>query len=98
TVGRSFIITKSWQLISFTQPADTPFSAGSLVLTATAPGGTVTFTSLSTGVCTVAGSTVTFVTPGECVIYANQAGDATYSPAPTVGRSFIITKTGQLIS
>ena len=41
----------------------------------------VSFTSTTTGVCTVAGSTVTAVTAGQCTIKADQAGNPDYNPA-----------------
>src|SRR5438132_14109932 len=37
------------------------------------------------------GSTVSFVGTGDCVIYANQMGDAAYAPAAQVQQSFTVT-------
>ena len=47
---------------------------------------TVVFTTdpSSAGICSVAGSTVSFSDRGTCIIYANQAGDANWLPAPQV--------------
>ncbi len=45
-------------------------------------GDSVSFSSGSSDVCTVAGATVTFNQPGTCVVDANQAGDNQYLPAP----------------
>jgi hypothetical protein len=50
----------------------------------------VTFNSLTPGVCTLSGSTVTIVHSGRCTIEATQAGTANYSAAPPVDRSFSI--------
>lgn len=63
-------------------------------LSATAPGGTVTFT--STGACTVSGVTVTFTTVagGSCVITAAQAGDASYNAATAVTKTFTVYASG----
>ena len=36
----------------------------------------------SAGVCTVSGSTVSFVGSGTCTVDANQAGDGSYQAAP----------------
>lgn len=44
----------------------------------------VTFTSMTSGTCTVSGSTVTGVAAGTCVIAANQAGNTIYGVAPQV--------------
>lgn len=66
------------------------------MISATATSGlAVVFTSATTGVCTVAGTTVTFVTAGNCTINANQAGGVnagtTYSAATQVQQTFAIT-------
>lgn len=63
-------------------------------LSATAPGGTVTFT--STGACTVSGVTVTFTTAagGSCVITAAQVGDASYDAAPSVAKTITVYASG----
>ena len=50
-------------------------------------GNDVVFSSTTTAVCTVSGSTVTFRAAGTCRIAANQAGDADYDAAPTVTQS-----------
>ena len=77
--------------ITFGQQSDRVAADGPLTLTATAPGGAVTYGSTTTNICTVNGSTVSFTgTVGTCRIVANQAGDATYVPAETVTQSFRI--------
>ena len=80
----------SGQTITFTS---TPPTAGKInntyTVTATASSGlTVAFTidGTSTG-CTIAGSVVTFTAVGTCVIDANQAGNAVFTPAPQVQQS-----------
>ncbi len=66
---------------------DAPFS-----VTATASSGlAVEFSSTTTGTCTVAGSIVTLVATGTCTIAADQAGNAYYSVALRVTRSFGVT-------
>jgi hypothetical protein len=50
----------------------------------------VTFTSLSPGICSVSNRTVFGVAAGTCTLAANQAGNATYSPAQAT-QSFSIT-------
>lgn len=59
----------------------------------TPTGLTVSYTSESTDVCTLAetGTVITFVSVGFCVITANQNGDATYAAAEPVTQSFQIT-------
>ena len=91
--GRLFTVQKGAQTINFTQPADTPLSAGPVTLTAAATSGlAVSFTSNSTPFCTVSGSGVTLVGVGTCSITANQAGNANYNAATAVTRTFNVTQ------
>jgi len=65
---------------------DAPFG-----VSATASSGlTVTFSSLTAGVCSVVGTTVTLVTVGTCTIAADQAGNANLAAALQVTRSFTV--------
>ncbi len=79
------------QTITFAQPATQSFGA-TPTLTATATSSlTVSFTSSTTGVCTITGGgALTFVTTGTCTINADQAGNAGFSAAPQVTRSFSV--------
>ncbi|MDP5138073.1 putative Ig domain-containing protein, partial [Rheinheimera baltica] len=79
------------QVITFNNPVDQNFGT-SPTLSATATSGlTPTFSSSTTGVCTItSGGVLTFVTIGTCTIDANQTGDSSYSAAPTVSRSFSV--------
>ena len=49
-------------------------------------------------VCSIAGSTVSFIGAGTCVIDANQAGNASYNAAPQAQQSFLVGKGSQTIS
>lgn len=98
-VTDSFEITKDSQTITWTPTMDTALTAGSVGLSATATSGLpVTFSSATPGVCTVSGSTATFVAGGTCTVDADQAGDATYDAAPQSSDSFEVTKTPQTIT
>ena len=89
----------SGQTITFGALADKIISDTPPTLSATATSGlTVAFTSATTGVCTVSGTSITFIGPGTCTINANQAGDATRAAAPQVQRSFAIAYLTQSIS
>jgi hypothetical protein len=55
-----------------------------------ASGNAVTFSSLTTGVCTISGGTVTGVTAGTCTIAANQSGNANYNAAPEVTQNITV--------
>ena len=53
---------------------------------------TVAFASNSAPVCTVAGTTVTIVSPGTCSITASQGGNANWNAAPDVTRTFTVSQ------
>jgi outer membrane protein OmpA-like peptidoglycan-associated protein len=95
-VQRSFAVTAvpapGTQSISFPQPADVAVTGGPVSLGATATSGlAVGYTSSTTAVCTVSGSSVTLLTTGTCTIVASQPGNSTYSAATDVTRSFAVT-------
>ncbi|OYY92514.1 MAG: hypothetical protein B7Y41_15635 [Hydrogenophilales bacterium 28-61-23] len=73
---------------------DSPFA---VTATGGASGNPVVFSSLTSGVCSVSGASVTLLTTGTCSIAANQAGNASYSAASQVVRSFSV-QLGQIIS
>jgi hypothetical protein len=61
----------------------------------------VTFSSATPATCSVGRpepNTVNLLAAGVCTIAANQAGNATYNPAPTVTRSVTITKANQNVA
>lgn len=61
------------------------------VLAATATSGlAVTFGSLSPNVCSVSGATVHFLALGECVVAADQGGNASFRPAPRATSSILV--------
>ena len=60
-------------------------------------GNPVVFSVGGSGVCTVSGSTVTYTAAGNCVIDANQAGNARYADAPQVQRTIKVSKLSQSI-
>ena len=77
----SFEITRSSQTITFTPPATANLASRTVALSATASsGGAVTFSTTSTGICSIAGSTLNLLTRGNCAITATQAGTATLAP------------------
>ena len=97
-VSQSFTVSAETQTITFnnpgTQTVGTPLS-----LSATASSGlTAAFTSATTGVCTVSGTSATFIASGTCTIDANQAGNSTYAAAPQVAQSFSVSPEAQTIT
>src|SRR6185295_7675746 len=98
-----FGVSKNNQTITFTStaPAGASVAGPTYTVTATASSGLpVTFTidATATGVCSIAGSTVSFIGAGTCVIDANQAGNGGFNPAPQVQQSFAVATSTQTIS
>ena len=98
-VTRGFNINVASQTITFnTQvPASRSFLAASTFSInpiATASSGlTILYSSTTTAICTVAGTTVTMVAPGTCTIAANQGGNANYNAATQVTQSVSLNAT-----
>jgi lysophospholipase L1-like esterase len=93
------------QTISFTAPSSgTVGGTATLAATGGGSGNPVVFTvgtSSGAGVCAVSGTngtTLHYMAVGNCVIDANQAGNANYNPAPQVQRTIPVGKASQSIS
>ena len=89
------------QSISFTAPGSGT-AGGSATLSATGggSGNPVVFSvdpASGPGVCTVSGTTVTYIAAGNCVIDASQAGTGTYAAAPQVQQTITVSS-GQKLS
>ncbi len=98
-VSQSFTVSKASQVITFSGLAGRTIGDPPFTVSATASSGlAVTFSSSTPGICTAAGTTVTIVAAGLCTVNANQAGDATYNPAPQVSQSFTVAKASQTIT
>ncbi len=101
------VITINKQNVSLSfgsNPGPVTFASGGTFLIqifpSSAPTGAnpVTTTSLTAGVCSVAGTTVTIVAVGMCTIAANQAGNANYNPAQQVTQDIIVNAISQTIT
>ena len=80
------------QTINFgTAPTVVVGGIGTVSANGSASGNPVTFSSTTTGVCTISGSTVTGLAVGTCTIAANQAGNANYNAAVQATESFNVT-------
>ncbi|EED34303.1 CHU large protein endoglucanase-related protein, glucosyl hydrolase family 9 protein [Luminiphilus syltensis NOR5-1B] len=88
------------QTISFTSTAPTDATAGgaTYAVTAAATSGLAVTFSTTSAACSVSDSTVTFEAAGDCVINADQAGDADYDPAPQAMQTVSVGKQAQTIS
>ena len=79
--------------ITFGSISPRAVNSGSFNLTATALGGTVTYSSsTSSSICTVTnGGAVSMFAPGTCVIKASSLGNANYGAASDVTQNLVIT-------
>jgi hypothetical protein len=81
------------QSLTFNKPADATFGDAAVTLAATTTSGlAATFSSSTIGVCTVSGTTLTFVAAGTCTVTASQVGDATYAAAAQVAQSLTVAQ------
>jgi hypothetical protein len=89
----TFQITRTAQTVSFSVPASATLASKTLALIATSSiGAPVTFQSHSPTICSVTGSSLSLLTPGNCQVEAIQEGSATVSPA-SVTQSITVTGT-----
>ncbi|MFZ2167662.1 MAG: MBG domain-containing protein [Minisyncoccia bacterium] len=87
----NFIVSKANQTITFDALSNKTFGDPDFDVSATASSGlSVSFSSLTTSVCTVSGVSVHLVAVGTCTIRASQAGDSNYNAASNVDRSFSV--------
>ena len=87
----TFTFTTATQTVTFTRPGIMKLGQGTQSVAPTASSSlTVTLTSTTTGVCTVAGFVITAVAIGTCSITASQSGNANYSAAISVTQNFIV--------
>jgi uncharacterized protein len=98
-VGLALAPPLTAQTITFAALADRPYSPGATALQATASSGLpVVFSSTTPSVCSVSGAQLTLLNAGLCTVNANQAGSASFAPAPQVARSFTVLQAAQSIS
>ncbi len=90
-VTQSFTVARANQAITFAALPGRTLGEAPFVVNATASSGlAVTFSSLTSGVCTVSGATVTLIAAGTCTIATDQIGNANVSAASQVTRSFTV--------
>ncbi|MFN2547243.1 MAG: hypothetical protein ABR567_07425 [Myxococcales bacterium] len=100
SLSNVLVVSKADQAIGFGPLADKVATDPPFAVSATGggSGNAVTFASTTGGVCSVSGATVTLVASGTCSISADQLGSSNYNAAPTVTRSFTVTKAPQSIA
>jgi len=80
------------QTVTFAALTDDAMNSGTRTLSATSSSGAaVSFSSTTTSICTVSGSTVTYVSPGTCTVKASRGVNGMFLAASDVSRSFSIS-------
>ncbi len=100
-VSQTVTVAQQTQTITFTSTAPTNAAVGGATYTAAATASSglpVVFSSPSTGICSVSGSTVSFTGVGSCVIDADQAGNSNYASAPQVSQTVTVAQGTQVIT
>ena len=101
-VQKTITVGKGSQTITFTPPATGAVGGGTtLSATGGGSGNPVTFTvdgTSTAGACTLTGTALTYTGVGNCVVDANQAGNANYNAAPQVQQTITVGKGAQTIT
>jgi hypothetical protein len=102
-VSNNYSVGPISQTITFGAQAGRTFVSGGTFavspLATTSSGLAVTYSSLTTGVCTVFGGIVTMISAGTCTVAADQAGNGTtYAAASQVTQDIVIAKTASGIA
>ncbi len=87
------VLTAQTITFSSTAPSSATVGGPPYVASAVASSGlpvSLSIDASAVSICSLAGSTVTFISAGTCVINANQAGGGIYDPASQVGQSFTV--------
>ncbi len=92
-------VNQAGQSITFSALSNQVFGTAPFTVAASASSTlAVSFASVTTGVCSVSGTTVTLIAGGVCTIQATQAGNANYQAAAPVNQSFTVTPASQSIT
>ena len=98
-VDQTFQVAVQAQTITFGALSNRVLGTAPFAVSATASSGLpVSFSSLTTGVCTISGVTVTLAAAGTCTIRASQTGNGSFAPAAPVDQSFQVTADGSTLS
>ncbi len=98
---RTVVVGKASQAITFSAPPTGAYN-GSAALAPNAASGlpvSLAVDASTTGnACSLSGTTVKYLNVGNCVLDANQAGNASYLPAPQLTRTIVVGKASQAIT
>lgn len=103
-VTQTITVAKGVQVLNFTStpPSLRPVQGTTYIPAVTSgnSGEPVVFTigAEAASICTIANGTISFLAVGDCVLYADQAGNANYTAATRITQVFDITKGEQIVN
>jgi len=98
-VTQNITVDKAVQSVAFTSNVPvTPIAGGTYVLAATTTSGLAPTFNVTTGPCSVIGSTVTFSASGTCEVEATQAGNGRYLAAVPASQTIVVGSRNQTLT
>lgn len=93
-------LLKQTQPIVFTPAVPNPAPVGQTfqLVPNVGSGEPVVLTATTPSVCTISGTTLSFIALGTCSFTADRAGDATFEPAPQLGVSVTVARAPQTVT
>jgi hypothetical protein len=98
-VTQNITVDKAVQSVAFTSNVPvTPIAGGTYVLAATTTSGLAPTFNVTTGPCSVIGSTLTFSASGTCEVEATQAGNGRYLAAVPASQTIVVGSRNQTLT
>jgi len=98
SASQTVVVAKAAQTLTFVALADTGYTTSALALAGSASSGLPVAFRVVSGPATVSGSELRLTGVGVVTVAADQAGDANHLAAPTVTRSFTVSRGTQEIT
>ncbi len=98
---RTIVVGKASQVITFTAPATGSVFGSSALAPSASSGLSVSLAvdaSTTGNACSLSGTTVKYLNVGDCVLDANQAGNANYLSGDQLSRTVVVGKASQVIT
>jgi hypothetical protein len=97
--NQTITVSKIQQFLSWaSQPQSLYLAGSSYTLSAIATSDLAVSYSVSGGLCSLNGNTVTFLGSGNCVVVASQAGSSGYLPAASISQTISVGKVNQVLT
>jgi hypothetical protein len=95
----SITVSKAAQALSFTSTVPTtPVAGGTYSVVAVSDSGLTPSLSITSGSCSLTGSTISFSATGDCIVQAQQAGDSQYLAATAITQTIAVGSRNQTLT